>query len=1213
MYPGSQPSQATGGQHSAFSHPPNLHGSNFYGGPQGGSIGSPSTPPYNTQGWPPGSAAAAFGAPAGVYSPAGNSRNFAGGSSLGHTWSPAGGVGSDAPQVDGDEDEDDEEDEEDEEDEDDDDDDEEQDQSSGKKRKRSGDKGKANGAGNGKGSGAGSSDKKAKPTRGAKACTNCRRLKMRCVGAEQGPPCARCKHGGHNCVFEESNRGKKGGKNQRAEAMAQSLRKMEATLNSVLMSLRDPTIAAGGGTVTRSPSPTREGSRPSSGRHFKDRPGSLSQAEDRERRERGWAAVNEADEYGRPFKRRPGTIPPLASASNAEAAASPGGKHVNPSALAGRDDGRAAGTQAAPESGARFAVPAQPARGGRRHSPRLHSLPDSTLTPLGLLAEASLHNHERSKRLGPRLHRHTSSSTSVSESSPASSSVRLKRDGEEAEEHGTPATVNVAIGAGSPDDAGKASVAASSGSGSREVKGLSADDSSEGAGLDRIASKQYPAPPDEYVDFPGAERAKQRPGEKNAATYNPRPNPDEVAVSGLGVASDTYFKPGPMNILPLRRIVIERELPPELLTSGTLTSQEVLELFQIFFHFCSHHCVILDPEWHTPTMICSRSPFLFTVICMIGAKFYPKRPELYAKCLLQAQKSAYLIMARGYKSVEIVQGFLLLALWNQPAARFEEDKTWLFSGVAIRMATDLNLHRKSVASLPGNLSPDDPAVLDREREIINRERTWLMCFSVDRSISGQMGKPWTIREDWIIRNSRHWCMQRLSQPWDLGISALVELLRLTSRQVDFLYSSTTSVSGLNTELEYSSILRIYNEQIEEWRDTWRSRGFFGSLSESDGADGSFPLADGPEAEAAKEWREAEAKIPAEDTDHHKRTMHFITKQAPLRYHYAVLVINSFGLQHAVDFPRRSGLDKGWYFARCYNAAKGIVTAAGTGLRSVLSYSPETHFVIITYACVFLLKLARPTFSAYVDEEEVLGLVGEGANLLEAVALSPTHTPALYSGFLRTLLQTRREASATNRSSGTTPYNQSRANSAEAEANGGEVDGAGANPSRRPSLGGAVARALEGKADDGPSSSNAFSNMGGQGSASGFATPSMNITPAQKTALSGLDPATLGGIDMSNPHLDQLNLDDSFWSQLLPPGFGGTLSLDGTAGLDGLMGSSAAGSGGGNGQPLPAFGSSAQGHASGIIGLTPSQTRSNSPHPSSNFTNVQFDLPPSSVP
>ena len=55
-------------------------------------------------------------------------------------------------------------------------------------------------------------ESKPKPTRGSRACTVCRRLKMKCVGAEQGPPCKRCLASNHECVFEESNRGKRSSK-----------------------------------------------------------------------------------------------------------------------------------------------------------------------------------------------------------------------------------------------------------------------------------------------------------------------------------------------------------------------------------------------------------------------------------------------------------------------------------------------------------------------------------------------------------------------------------------------------------------------------------------------------------------------------------------------------------------------------------------------------------------------------------------------------------------------------------------------------------------------------------------------------------------------------------------------------------------------------------------------------------------------------------------
>lgn len=67
----------------------------------------------------------------------------------------------------------------------------------------------------------------------------------------------------------------------------------------------------------------------------------------------------------------------------------------------------------------------------------------------------------------------------------------------------------------------------------------------------------------------------------------------------VGVASDAYFKPGacpsipcmsssdsftgPMNILPLRRLYIERQIQPEMLSF--VTTEEVVELFDMYVAF----------------------------------------------------------------------------------------------------------------------------------------------------------------------------------------------------------------------------------------------------------------------------------------------------------------------------------------------------------------------------------------------------------------------------------------------------------------------------------------------------------------------------------------------------------------------------------------------------------------------------------------------------
>lgn len=53
-----------------------------------------------------------------------------------------------------------------------------------------------------------------------------------------------------------------------------------------------------------------------------------------------------------------------------------------------------------------------------------------------------------------------------------------------------------------------------------------------------------------------------------------------------------------------------------------------------------------------------------------------------------------------------------------------------FSGIAIRMATDLNLHRKTLAVLPDDVNGETRTLY--QREIMNRERTWMYCFICDR-------------------------------------------------------------------------------------------------------------------------------------------------------------------------------------------------------------------------------------------------------------------------------------------------------------------------------------------------------------------------------------------------------------------------------------------------------------------------------------------------
>lgn len=604
-------------------------------------------------------------------------------------------------------------------------------------------------------------DEKAKPTRGSRACTVCRRLKMKCVGAEQGPPCKRCQTGNHECIFEESNRGKRSSKKH--ELLTRSVRKMERALETVLRSIGNPSIASG--MISRSPSPSNS--------------------------------------------------PKVASGTQALLATSP-----SPTLT---------GSAFPPASG----------------SPKLHSLPDSSLNPLGLLAEASLAN--------------------------------------------------------------------------------------------RRAHAKY----------------------TSAMVARPT-NPDE---NKLGVASDHYFKPGPMTILPLRRLYIERQVQPEMLSF--VSTEEVLELFNIYFDHMNMHCNLLDRDFHTPSLVCSRSPFLLTTICAIASKFYTATPELHGRLVELAGKLAFDVPAKGYKSVEIVQAYLLLALWGCGAVeRYEQDKTWMLLGMAIRMATDLNLHRKTAV-----VAADTQEGRARDVEVHNRERTWILCFILDRSFSSQMGKPCSIKEDFIIRNVEIWCNAPTATWSDPSLAAYSDLQRIVSRSLDFLYSEINSASGLQTSCDYFLIIKTFESQV---------------------------------IASAKRWRminEPSPRDPPHVLEYRKLISQFYLN-------YTMLVLNSFGLQNALE---RSPVDIGHFFARCHSSAMTCATIVRDqlGPSGYMKYSPDSHFVQTSYAVLSLLKLVRPEFSAYLDDEEkTINLIKDVAAVLDKIAVNQQHTPALYSSFLKALISAR---------------------------------------------------------------------------------------------------------------------------------------------------------------------------------------------------------------
>ncbi|KAF7338357.1 Rab-GAP TBC domain-containing protein [Mycena venus] len=154
-------------------------------------------------------------------------------------------------------------------------------------------------------------------------------------------------------------------------------------------------------------------------------------------------------------------------------------------------------------------------------------------------------------------------------------------------------------------------------------------------------------------------------------------------------------------------------------------------------------------------------------LCATAARFYTLEPNLYPKAHAFARDAAARALIDGSTGVDICQAYLILAVYPIPKKKFADDRSWLFMGVAIRMAIELGLNQP-------------PPPLCDERESLNRTRTWLNCYCVDASHAIQFGKmPMLDLNDYIARSSRDWYRSSsLNSPFDVHLCAYVHIILL---------------------------------------------------------------------------------------------------------------------------------------------------------------------------------------------------------------------------------------------------------------------------------------------------------------------------------------------------------------------------------------------------------------------------------------------------
>ncbi|KAG8213378.1 hypothetical protein J3R82DRAFT_11872 [Butyriboletus roseoflavus] len=300
---------------------------------------------------------------------------------------------------------------------------------------------------------------------------------------------------------------------------------------------------------------------------------------------------------------------------------------------------------------------------------------------------------------------------------------------------------------------------------------------------------------------------------KNAREKSVEPESSEA----VGVASADFFRPSPGPDPKRSNPSTAGVQLPHILARGIVSIKEVDQLFTIYFEKMNPSANVLDPSLHTPQYVAMRSPFLFTMICGIASRFYKPRPHLYQQLMQYGQLAAGTALISGTKNEEMSAAYLLMQLYPIPKKRWDEERSWIYLGVAIRVAQDINLNRR-VTTMPLNEQ--------NARILLSRQRIWMNCYNLDRSTGTQYGKRPIIPEtDYFALHSEDWWR---SSPYnikgfDIHLCGYNAELRLVSNFLSKVYGDPSHPIGLDKTLNVAQFASDTDDALRQLGDRWFER------------------------------------------------------------------------------------------------------------------------------------------------------------------------------------------------------------------------------------------------------------------------------------------------------------------------------------------------------------------------------------------------------
>ncbi|KAH8791003.1 hypothetical protein F5882DRAFT_400851 [Hyaloscypha sp. PMI_1271] len=349
----------------------------------------------------------------------------------------------------------------------------------------------------------------------------------------------------------------------------------------------------------------------------------------------------------------------------------------------------------------------------------------------------------------------------------------------------------------------------------------------------------------------------------------------------------------------------------DFISSGEIGLDEAEEMFQIFERSLNQYLWGGIVLLHKDLLSVRRSSsLLLAAILTVTALHIPGKTSTFDVCYAEFLDLVSASMMDRYHTLDGIRGLCIGAFWLS-------DVSWKLSGHAVRIATELNLHRSYARAIKGS------------QEHFEGARLWYLLYVCDHHFSIAYGRPPVIQDDASIVQHEKFLQLPGATQADFRLHSQVAIFIILTQ----IYNAFGP--EVEAKLEESDLgrLRQWNIEIDRWRVRWEPQ-----------------LA--PNTHISS----------------------YPSKGVNLHYHFAKLQLNSLSLRGFEQLSSQNiSAGRREHANLAISCAMSILQLVidEPDIRDALIGVPLYLHTMITYAAVFLLKVQQQWKAARLGADSVL--------------------------------------------------------------------------------------------------------------------------------------------------------------------------------------------------------------------------------------------------